>query len=417
MTTVKSNTGVAQLLRDRPLRGVIANTAIVGTGGALVNTSSSLFLANAVGATPLMIGLFFTGRGLLEIAAGLGLGALSDRLPQRRPLLILCPFLSAAGGLAYAVIREYYVLFAAGAVLFALGGAGFAQIFAYNRDFAESRALNPTLLNAVLRSVTTLCWIIGPPIGFLLIGTSGFSPLYLVAAALYLTSAVLCRWLLPDLSKPVHHERARGNPWAGIPLSLWLLVLAVMVMLTVNNIYQIDIALFITRDLGMDAGFTGLLLGLGAALEVGVILVVGRHADRIGKWRVVLAAVLCAAVFFALLPLAHSKLALILLQVPNAFWTAIVLGIPVTMLQDEMRHRVGVASSLFTSAFQGGILLGGAVTGVVTQWAGFTNVFYVCAALTIFAFLLLLAAWLRTRRAATQQPGPAPVAGAGLSAG
>ncbi|MGC9669686.1 sugar efflux transporter [Planosporangium sp. 12N6] len=393
------STGFAQLIKDGALRGLMVNTAIVGVGGALVNTSTSLFLATAIGATPLMIGMYFTGRGLLEVVSGLTLGALSDRTGNRRALLTLCPFFSASGALAYTTIRNYYVLFAIGAVLFAIGGSGFAQIFAYNRDFASARALNPTLLNSVLRSITSACWIVGPPLGFLLIDVRGFAALYLLTAVLYMTSGVLCRWLLPDLTGTVTKTTAKGNPFAGIGRSLWLLILAVMLMLTVNNIYQINIALFVTRDLGLDAGFTGLLLGLCAALEVSVILLLGRHADRIGKWRLVLAATACATVFFAALPFAHSKAALLLLQLPNAFWTAIVLSIPVTILQDAMGDRVGVASSLYTSSFQTGILLGGTTAGVVAEWFGFTNVFFVCAVLAAAATMLLAAAAARRGRA------------------
>ena len=389
MTT--AGTGLGQLIKDRGLWGIMANTAIVGVAGALVNTSTSLFLATAIGATPLMIGLFFTGRGLLEVTSGLAVGALSDRTGNRRALLVVCALLSASGALSYAVLRNYYLLFAIGAVLFAVGGSGFAQIFAYNRDFASARALNPTLLNSVLRSITSTCWIVGPPIGFFLIDARGFAPVYLLAATLYATSGLLCRWLLPDLSRTVRKNTARGNPFAGIDRSLWSLVLAVVLMLTVNNIYQIDVALFITRDLHFEAGFTGLLLGLCAALEVVVILLIGRHADRIGKRRLVLAATACATAFFAALPFAHSKTALLLLQVPNALWTAIVLSIPVTILQDAMKDRVGVASSLYTSSFQIGILLGGVTAGVAAEWMGFTNVFFVCAALAAVATALLTA--------------------------
>ncbi|MGX6601648.1 sugar efflux transporter [Micromonosporaceae bacterium Da 78-11] len=388
--------GFQQLVHDGALRGLMVNTAIVGVGGALVNTSTSLFLVTAIGATPLMVGLFFTGRGLLEVVSGLTLGALSDRTGNRRALLMLCPFFSAAGALAYVTIRNYYLLFAIGAVLFAIGGSGFAQIFAYNRDFASARALNPTLLNSVLRSVTSTCWIVGPPLGFFLIDSRGFTALYLLTAALYMTSGVLCRWLLPDLTDTVVKNTKRGNPFAGIGRPLWMLILAVMLMLTVNNTYQINIALFTTRDLGLDAGFTGLLLGFCAALEVVVILILGRYADRIGKWRLVMAATVCATFFFAALPFAHSKLALVLLQVPNAFWTAIALSIPITILQDAMGDRVGVASSLYTSSFQIGILLGGTTAGVVAEWLGFTDVFFVCAALAAVATMFLVAA--RPRR-------------------
>jgi SET family sugar efflux transporter-like MFS transporter len=390
MNAAEARAGVARLLKDGALRALIVNTGMVGVAGALMNTSGSLFLADEVGATPLMIGLFFAGRGVLEIASGLVVGALSDRMRSRRVLLGFCSFLCAAGALTYMLLRNYYLLFGVGAVLFGLGGACFSQLFAYNREFAQARGLNATSFNSALSSITSLAWVFGPPIGFFIIASSGFTTLYLVAAMLYVTGGVLCLRFLPDLSSPARERRPVASPFTGTGPSTWLLVLAVMIMLAVNNAYQINVALFVTRDLGIDEGFVGLLLGAAAALEVPVMMLLSAYADRIGKERLLLAAVACATLFFCALPFVESRTGLMLLQVPNAVWTAIVLTLPVTMLQDSMPDRVGAASSLFTSAFHAGILIGGTTTGVVADLAGFTNVFWVCAALTAVTALLLL---------------------------
>ncbi|CAM5598152.1 MFS transporter [Streptomyces purpurascens] len=216
------------------------NTAMAGLAGALVSTSVSLFLAGPVGATPLMTGLFFSARRVLEIAAGLTVGTLSDRkCSNRRTLLMLCPLLSAAGALSYAAFRDYLLLLATGAVLFGLGGAGFAQIFAYNRDYAQSHALDSTLLNSILRSITSVCWIIGPPLGFLVVDAQGFAPLYLLAAFLYAMSGLLCRCLLPDLPRDPVKRKSIGNPFTGPGRPLLLLLPAVVLFLAVNSIYQI----------------------------------------------------------------------------------------------------------------------------------------------------------------------------------
>ncbi len=381
----------AELMRDGALGGLVGSTGLMGIAGAMMATSVSLFLADEIGATPLMIGLFAMGRGALDIFFGLTLGALSDRRGNRRQLLALCTFLSAAGALSYMVLRNYYLLLGIGAVLFGVGSACFSQLLAYTRNVAEDRELNVTFFNSVLRSVISFTWIVGPPLGFMLIAAQGFGVLYFTAGVLYLASGVMTLWLLPNLNTVTTREtkRKRSSPLSGVSRGIWRLLCAIVLLMAVNAAYQIDIALFITRDLGFDAGFTGLLLGLGAALEVPIMLLVGSHADRIGKWRLLVFAAVCAAAFFCALPLVHSKTALLLLQIPNALWTAILLSIPVTILQDAMSDRVGAASSLYTSSFNIGVLLGGATTGVVTQWVGFTDVFWVCAMLSAVAALLL----------------------------
>ena len=127
------------------------------------------------------------------------------------------------------------------------------------------------------------------------------------------------------------------------------------------------------------------------------------RADRIGKRRLVAYAAGCATVFFTALPLAGSQLALLALQALNAFFMAVVLSIPVTILQEAMPDRVGAASSLFTGAFQVGVMLGGATAGTVVAWLGHGRVFFVCALLAALATVLLTAG---SRPGPEGAPGP-----------
>lgn len=384
--------GAVGLAKDGALTGLVANTALIGVSGAMMSTSGSLFLAEEIGVGPLLIGLFFLGRGILGVLSGLVFGALSDRIGNRRLLLTVCTLLSAIGTFAYVVVRDYYLLFLFGAVFFALGSACFPQLLAYTREFAQTRALDATFFNSLLRALTSLAWVVGPPIGFLLIDTHGFGVMYLVVTAMYVLAGGLCLWLLPNqpAPEPVDARSARGRAFSGIGRAAWVLLVATMLLLTVNSVYQIDIALFVTRELGYDAGFTGLLLGLASAIEIPVMMYLGARAERIGKWRLVTYAAGCATVFFAVLPLAESKAALLALQALNAFFMAVVLSIPVTILQESMPDRVGAASSLFTGAFQVGVMLGGATAGAVIGWVGYGRVFWVCALLAGVATALLV---------------------------
>ncbi|MFF7974926.1 MFS transporter [Streptomyces sp. NPDC007905] len=382
-------TGAVGLAEDGALTGLVANTGLIGVSGAMMSTSGSLFLADEIGVGPLMIGLFFLGRGILGVFSGLAFGALSDRIGNRRLLLAVCTLLSAVGTFAYVVVRDYYLLFAVGAVFFALGSACFPQLLAYTREFARTRSLDATFFNSLLRALTSMTWVIGPPLGFLLIGTRGFGVMYLVVTAMYLLAGGLCLGLLPNEPRAVEARPKNGNPFSGTGRSSWILLIATVLLLTVNSVYQIDIALFVTKQLAYDTSFTGLLLGLASALEIPVMMYLGARAERIGKWRLVTYAAVLGTLFFAALPLAESKAALLALQALNAFFMAVVLSIPVTILQEAMPDRVGAASSLFTGAFQVGVMLGGATAGVVTEWAGYARVFWVCALLTALAAVLL----------------------------
>jgi SET family sugar efflux transporter-like MFS transporter len=65
---------------------------VIGAFGVLtafLATTTSLFLTSVVHATPLLVGLFFAGRGAMSIAANQGTGPLSDRMADRRLLLLI----------------------------------------------------------------------------------------------------------------------------------------------------------------------------------------------------------------------------------------------------------------------------------------------------------------------------------------
>jgi SET family sugar efflux transporter-like MFS transporter len=386
-------TGLMRRFRDVGLNSLIASTGFIGVGGAMVVTSVSLFLANAVIATPLMIGLFFAGRALAEIATDLVVGVMSDRIGNRRALLAICSGLSACGAGSYALFRNYYVLLLCGAIFFGIGGATFSQLFAYTREFAESRGIGVAFFNSALRAVTSVAWIVGPPLGFFLIAGPGFSTLYVIAAVLYALAGVICVIGLPNVTR-VGGDSGDGDglkrPFSALNRQGALLLGVIVLMLTVNIMYQIDISLFTTKDLGFTVDFAGLLIGLAAALEVPIMLGVGATAERIGKGRLVLIATLCATLFFALLPLATTHWEILVLQVPNAIWTSIILSIPVVMLQDAMPDRPGVASALYSSAFKAGAFLGGAIAGSVAALVGFTDLFWVCAGITVVAAVLFV---------------------------
>ncbi|MCX5394024.1 sugar efflux transporter [Streptomyces sp. NBC_00094] len=384
--------GRLRLLTDPAVNSLIGATGTVGLAGAFVVPTVSLFLSEAVAATPLMIGLFFAGRAIAEVGTDLCVGVLSDRLRDRRTILVLTALFNAGGALCYSLVRNYYALFLAGVVLFGLGGACFGQLFAYTREFAESRRIDVSFFNGFLRSVTSLAWVVGPPIAFWLVARWDFTVLYACTTGLSLLAAVLCRWGLPDVAQKREGAEPTGfrDMFRGIGRRPLLLLVSIVLLLAANMMYQIALTLYLTEELGLGPGFAGVLLGLSAALEIPIMVYVGSRAERIGKLRLVVAAALCATLFFAVLPFASDKPALLLLQVPNAVWTAVVMSVPVVILQDTLPGRLGVASSLYASAFKTGMFLGGLAVGLVATWTGYAQVFWVCAGLTALAALLLL---------------------------
>jgi MFS transporter, SET family, sugar efflux transporter len=381
-----------------PLAGAIG---AYGMLSAFLSTTTSLVLTSAVHAAPLLIGLFFAGRGAVSIALNLGVGSMSDRLPDRRLLLVIAGMGGAIGGVCFAALRGYVSVFVFGVLFFSIGALSFSQLFAYANEFAHAHDRPVAEFTSLLRAVFSASWVIGPPAGLYLLTRYGFGPLYLAVGGLSFLTAAL-GWGLRPLPAPLrpgrmplgdrplsHHAPSAAFP--ALPARTWLLLGAVIALGVVNQMYSIDVPLYVTKTLHLDAQLVGWMAGLGAALEIPIMIIAGRFADRFGKLRLVLASAAGATVFFCLLPLARSAGQLLALQVLNAAWSAVALSIPMVMMQDEAPSGAGAASALYSSAFMSAGMLAGAITGVTAASIGFGGVFWVCAALAVVAASLLLA--------------------------
>lgn len=391
-----SNVYPAAVREVAPLVGAMGAYGIIS---AFLSTTTSLFLADAVRAAPLLIGLFFAGRGVVAIAVGLVAGWISDRLPDRRLMIIFAGAAGALGGAAFAVLRNYALIFIIGVSLFAIGDLCFPQIFAYAKEYMQAKGRVDTAFTTAMRSVFSAAWVIGPPAGFFLLTHDGFGSLYLTVSGLSLAIVLSARWGLPRLPlspRPAGPTGGRSaSPLYGLLLALpwrtWLLLGAVVGLGVANQVYNIDIALYVTKDLHLGAQTVGWMAGLAAALEIPIMIFIGRFADRLGKLRIMLAAAAGGTVFFCLLPLARSVPQLLALQLLNSAWTAVALSIPMVMVQQEAHSKAGAATALYTSAFMFAVLLAGVAAGVAATAIGYGNVFWLCAAACIVAGGLLFA--------------------------
>jgi SET family sugar efflux transporter-like MFS transporter len=374
-------------------------TGCYGITISVFGITTSLFLADAVRVGPLLIGAYFAACAVVGIGIYLVTGWWSDRMSDRRVALAITGLSGVVGAATFMAARSYVVIFVTGAVLISLNGAYFPQLFAYVKEFAEATGRDVASFSSAVRSIFSAGWVVGPPAGFFLLTHQGFGLMYASAAALLLVSAVLGRWFLPRL--PVPPRPATGDiadsglpgirqVLGTVPRRTWLLLGSVTAINTADEMYLIVIALHVTRDLHLSPSLVGLMAGICAALEIPLMIVIGRVVDRIGKVRIVTAAVVIAFIFFCLVPVAGSMPLLLALQLPNAVWTAVIMSIPMLIVQQEVPGASGTASALYSSTFMLAGLLAGAITGVVAAAAGYEIVFWICAGLCAVAGVLLL---------------------------
>jgi len=390
-------TGTRGPVRD--FLGLERNVVVMVVAGSLQDLGQHMWLGylskvlEALGATGKLIGAFGTVGSLTGTVSPYLGGLVSDRLGRGRAL-ILASALALAGYLIY-VAAPVWWLFIPGVVLLGLAGSfKFMGSLALTGDRLreERRAISIGVQNVIGRTP----WIISPPLGGLLMGSSlglllGFR--VAVGVTIVLTGgAIFLQHRYYQLPPPDQDDRPL-HPIAvlrSMPGELQRLLLAESLVWFGRGMSDMFMILYVMKVFRVGLGSYGLLLGLATATSVVMYVPVSKLADRAGRAsrRPFVAATF---LFAAMFPLA-------LLDIGSAAWLVPVFilrglkefGEParkaliLDLLPQASRGRqMGVyytlrAIALFPAPLVGGLLwdwnyaapfcIGGLVSGLGVLW-------------------------------------------------
>jgi SET family sugar efflux transporter-like MFS transporter len=381
-----------------------------GTQFAFLNPAIGIILATLYDATPGEVGLALAAYNVSGFVSTLVVPNRADRSGDYlRPLLWCGGFtIALTTALALATTLPLAVL-----ALVALGGpAGIAigLIFAYQR---HTGATVQQIMRT--RAVFSFAWVGGPPLAAFLMGYLGNRSVLWAVAGMGVLGLVLTRVMI--------REHAR-SPWAGTaPAAGDRMVVAlrrpdVVILLATFVAFGAALSasvsampLFVTRELGLDVEWSGVALGTCAALEIPILVGLGRLTARFGPRRVVAVGSLSGITYYVLVTALATPMVLVGGQVLNAVFIATMSGVGLTLFQDVL-GRPGLASSLFMNTMRVGAIVSGPVIAFGGGSAlGYAGVFAVCGVLVAVGLgLLLLGVRRSRRRAATTSRAPEVVA-------
>ncbi|EJH2659455.1 MFS transporter [Salmonella enterica] len=377
----------------RRLNGIYAAFMLVafmmGVAGALQAPTLSLFLSREVGAQPFWVGLFYTVNAIAGIGVSLALAKRSDSRGDRRKLIMFCCLMAIGNALLFAFNRHYLTLITCGVLLASLANTAMPQLFALAREYADSSAREVVMFSSVMRAQLSLAWVIGPPLAFMLALNYGFTVMFSIAAVIFTVSLVLIALILPSVARveqPVDAPLAQVSGWQD--RNVRMLFIASTLMWTCNTMYIIDMPLWISVELGLSDKLAGVLMGTAAGLEIPAMILAGFYVKRLGKRRMMIAAVAAGVLFYVGLIFFHSRTALLLLQLFNAVFIGIVAGIGMLWFQDLMPGRAGAATTLFTNSISTGVILAGVIQGAVAQSFGHFAVYWAIAAISVVTLVM-----------------------------
>ncbi len=377
------------LLRPTAL-GIYLLFFCVGVVGALVLPTLSLFLAKEIGVRPLLVGIPFAGIALASIIYNQVIGQWSDRLADRRPLVVGFCLVGCAACAVFAVSRNYWLVAVTAVLLFSLAMVSFSQMLAYSLDYAEGHipVERIPLFNAIVRAQIAFAWVAGPPVGFLLANYLGFAWTYFLAAGLFAAVGLVCFRLLPRLHRASGSESLSAQLQPLNPSAMRSLVFCIIgfsLMWGANNAYLISLPLHLNDNLGIDTAWAGALMGTTAGLEVPFMLLAGYLAASINLLHMVRFAGLAGFLLYLGVYMAGHLWQLFALQVLNAIFIGVLAGLGVSVIQQLLPGRSGSASALYTNTTHVGNLLSSIMVALVADQFGYHSVFVGSLALVLIA--------------------------------
>ena len=332
------------------ITGLLAtNIFLSGAAFAAMNPYRAIVGVETLGLSNAAFGLIMALNALGGSAIAVLLGWLSDKVQDRRLLVLLCAIGGALGFVLVWAVRTPVGFATALCLLVPFGNALFSQSFSYSRAFFDrERADKSQLLMSLLRSVFAVAWIVIPPLAGWLAARSSVYAVFGISAVAHIgcTLAIALLWSQEGSAIGVDRTAPQTLPPARIATGHRFGAFGVVLSMIALQLNISVLPLVIVRDLGGTLGQVGINFAVAAAIEVPVMIGWGYLALGCRKESILSLACFVFAVYFVLLTFADSFAHFLILQVPAAIAIAALLSININYLQEAIPGRVGLSTSL-----------------------------------------------------------------------
>lgn len=386
---------------------ILGLSLLLGLAYSFVLPFMSLFGTREVGMSAFGFGVFMTTTSLSSVLLSTWLAKWSDTILSRRKVLLLGGATGAMGYLGYAFSRDVWVLTVCGVVFLGLSSVTFGQLFALARDMLERGGVQPSQLPLymnVVRSFFALAWTVGPALGSLLVAHS-FKVAFLAAGGIFLLFTAVVATFVPEVPPSEGSRRAAS----ALPLrvafrnpALTGHFAAFVLFFACSTMGMMNLPLLLLQDLGGNERQIGIAYAVAPVFELPFMVYVGVLATRVRHERLVLAALLIAAAYYAGLALTHTPEEVYVLQIASAAIVAVMSGVAISFFQTFLPEQAGTATNLYSSASRMGSMVGYLSFGAVAGGLGHRAVFLVAVGAT-----LLSAAIVQAFQGQRQAPTPA----------
>ena len=384
-------------------RGNVATYVVVciliATSGSLFNPVMSYYLNTELGFDPLHISILFALLPLATIGIVQTIARFSDMGLQRPMIICIASLFGIASSFILYCRPDFVTLCTIGLVCLGTHPVAFPQIFASAREFALKHVKQGSLMfTTFLRSLTSLSWVVGPPLSYAIALGGSFDLLFTVTAAMFALCFLASYFFLPNVfdgnqaattvapeGEPVEGDHAGSEPahtqvehaqveqaakaarqgGDGAKVAWWkdgsvmMLFAGTALLFTAFSSYISTMPLYVTQELKLSTNLPGYIMGLAAFLEIPLMFLGAKCSKIIGLKTVVLLGAICMFIFLVLLHWAQTPTQLLALQIFPAIFIAFLGSIGMVLFQEMLPTIPGQSTSLFINASTAGQIAGG----------------------------------------------------------
>ncbi|EJJ28524.1 MFS transporter [Rhizobium sp. CF142] len=335
---------------------------------------------------------------VVNVAISLTLGIWSDRLTERRPLVLALSIAGMIGFGSIALIHSPAIFIFSVLFLVPMSNSTYSLLFASVRARTNQLVRSEAVaITSTVRALYSGSWAVAPGlVGLALVTSPSMTPAYGVAAVASLICFCLYFFFAPG-NGPVR-ETIPNQPGFFASLKrvfapdVFIRVFVMSLLLGLQRLNGMVSPLIVVHKIGGSVVDVGFLSGLTAFLEMPFMMMWGLVQRRFRTVHVLASGSVLYCLYLVLLGFATAPWQLYALLGLNACGAAAILSLPITYLQDLIADRPGLGSSLISlNTFIGiGVAAGLFALGTaVTDYSGTAFVGAVVGIVTIVILLYL----------------------------
>jgi MFS family permease len=333
---------------------------------------------------------------VVNVAISLTLGIWSDRLTERRPLVLALSVAGIIGFGSIALIHSPAVFIFSVLFLVPMSNSTYSLLFASVRARTNQLARSEAVaITSTVRALYSGSWAVAPGlVGLALVTSPSMTPAYGVAAAASLICFCLYFFFAPG-NGPVR-EPAPNQPGFFASLKrvfapdVFLRVFVMSLLLGLQRLNGMVSPLIVVHSIGGSVVDVGFLSGLTAFLEMPFMMMWGLVQRRFHTVHVLAFGTALYCLYLVLLGFATAPWQLYALLGLNACGAAAILSLPITYLQDLIADRPGLGSSLISLNTFIGIGVAAGLFALGTAVTNYSGTAFVAAATGVVTIVILL---------------------------